>query len=47
MNVGFTAHMEGDLDRIAAGELPWVKVIREFYAPFAEQVEPAEKTMPE
>ena len=39
LNVGFTAQMEGDLDRIAAGELPWVNVIRDFYAPFAEQVE--------
>jgi DNA topoisomerase I len=47
LNVGFTAQMEGDLDRIAAGELPWVNVIKEFYSPFAQQVETAEKTMPE
>lgn len=47
LNVGFTAHMEEDLDRIAAGELPWVKVIRDFYAPFASQVESAEQKMPE
>jgi DNA topoisomerase-1 len=47
LNVGFTAHMEEDLDRIASGELPWVKVIGEFYSPFAKQVEQAEKLMPE
>jgi len=47
LNVGFTAQMEGDLDRIAAGELPWVNVIKEFYSPFAQQVEIAEKNMPE
>ena len=47
LNVGFTAQMEGDLDRIATGELPWVNVIKEFYSPFAQQVETAEKNMPE
>jgi len=47
LNVGFTAHMEEDLDRIASGELPWVEVIGEFYPPFAKQVELAEKHMPE
>lgn len=47
LNVGFTAHMEEDLDRVAEGELPWVDVIREFYGPFAEKVALAEKHMPE
>jgi DNA topoisomerase-1 len=47
LNVDFTAQMEGDLDRVATGELPWVSVIREFYPPFAAQVETAEKNMPE
>jgi DNA topoisomerase-1 len=47
LNVGFTAQMEGDLDRIATGELPWVNVIKEFYSPFAREVETAEKNMPE
>ncbi|MFM8323166.1 MAG: type I DNA topoisomerase [Chloroflexota bacterium] len=46
LDVHFTAQMESDLDRIAAGELPWVNVIREFYGPFAEQVEEADKKMP-
>jgi len=47
LDVGFTAHMEEDLDRIAAGELPWVEVISEFYSPFDEQVKLAEKSIPE
>lgn len=47
VDIGFTARMEEDLDRIAAGELTWVKVIREFYDPFAVQVEKAEEKMPE
>jgi DNA topoisomerase-1 len=47
LNVGFTAHMEEDLDRIANGELDWVNVIREFYDPFARQVSVAEEKMPE
>jgi DNA topoisomerase-1 len=47
LEVGFTAQMEGDLDRIAYGELPWVSVVRQFYTPFALQVQSAEEKMPE
>ncbi len=47
MDVGFTARMEEDLDRIANGELPWVKVVREFYEPFSKQVSQADKEIPE
>jgi DNA topoisomerase-1 len=47
VDVGFTARMEEDLDRIASGELPWVKVVREFYTPFSHQVEKAEEQIPE
>jgi len=47
VDTGFTANMEADLDRIAAGELQWVSKIREFYTPFAEQVKLAEELMPE
>ena len=47
VDVGFTARMEEDLDRIASGELPWVNVVREFYDPFAEKVEQAEEKMPD
>jgi DNA topoisomerase-1 len=47
VDVGFTARMEEDLDRIASGNLPWVKVVREFYMPFSQQVEEAEQQIPE
>lgn len=47
VDTGFTANMEADLDRIAAGEIPWVSKMREFYGPFAEQVKLAEDRMPE
>jgi DNA topoisomerase-1 len=47
VDYGFTAKMEEDLDRIAAGERDWVESMREFYGPFAEQVALAEKEMPE
>jgi DNA topoisomerase-1 len=46
VNVGFTAEMEEKLDLIATGEQAWVPVLREFYEPFAETVEIAEKKMP-
>lgn len=47
LDVGFTAAMEENLDKVAAGDLPWVEVIREFYSPFATQVELAEQNIPE
>ena len=47
VDLGFTAHMEEDLDRIAAGEQPWVATIREFYTPFAKQVSDADARIPE
>lgn len=47
LDVGFTARMEEDLDRIAAGERPWVEVVREFYEPFSAKVKKAEEKMPE
>ncbi len=47
MDVGFTAQMEEKLDKVAAGEQPWVEVVREFYLPFSKEVEAAEKAIPE
>ncbi len=46
VDTSFTAHMEGDLDHVASGEVQWVDIIREFYGPFAESVDKAEKEMP-
>jgi len=45
VDVGFTAHMEEDLDRIASGEAEWVPVLRDFFAPFSETLVAAEKNM--
>jgi DNA topoisomerase-1 len=47
VDVGFTAHMEEDLDKIASGEQGWVGTIREFYTPFQDQVAQAEAKIPE
>ena len=43
----FTAQMEADLDKIASGEEAWANVMREFYEPFAAEVERAKAEMPE
>ncbi|NOX61507.1 MAG: type I DNA topoisomerase [Chloroflexi bacterium] len=43
--VGFTARMEEELDRIARGEEEWVDVLREFYAPFSQLVKEAGENM--
>ena len=47
INVDFTAQLENDLDRIEEGELPWKKVLRDFYDIFSKQLEVAEKNIGE
>ncbi|RME76240.1 MAG: type I DNA topoisomerase [Chloroflexi bacterium] len=47
INVQFTSQMEDYLDRIANGEMAWVPVLEEFYAPFSQAVAHAEAHMPE
>ena len=42
----FTARMEEDLDRIAAGKVKWEKVLRAFYTPFEMTVRKAQAEMP-
>ncbi len=39
LDYGFTAKVEEDLDRIAAGSLIWNNAISEFYRPFHDKVE--------
>ncbi len=46
MDYQFTARMEEDLDKIAAGRLKWEKVLREFYTPFEATVRKAQAEMP-
>jgi DNA topoisomerase-1 len=45
LDVGFTADMEGKLDRIEEGTVDWVSVLREFYEPFAKDIERAKEGM--
>jgi DNA topoisomerase-1 len=42
-NVGFTANMEEELDRIESGEDDWVKVVRDLYNPFKKDLEDVKK----
>ncbi len=43
MNIGFTAKMENNLDEIESSHLNWVNVVRDFYLPFKEELDKAEK----
>jgi len=45
MDPKFTARMETDLDRIAAGEVPWQGVMQGFYGPFAQELAAAKTQM--
>jgi len=47
MDVGFTAEMESELDRIAAGEQEWGQVVRRFWEPFSQRLEQARANMAE
>ncbi len=47
VDLGFTARMEEDLDRIASGEHPWVNTLKDFYPPFSQQVAVADARIPE
>ena len=46
VDIKFTAHMEDDLDKVAAGEMQWTAAMREFYGPFKEQLLRAQAEMP-
>jgi DNA topoisomerase I len=45
LDVGFTAHVEEDLDKIEEGEVEWSSVVAGFYQPFLEQLEEAQEKM--
>jgi DNA topoisomerase-1 len=47
IDVGFTAQMEENLDRIAGGEREWVPVLSDFYDPFAATLSAAQENMPD
>jgi DNA topoisomerase-1 len=42
--VGFTAQMEDELDRVEEGDYEWTHVVREFYDPFKKDLDKAEKS---
>jgi DNA topoisomerase-1 len=46
VDLQFTAHMEEDLDKIAAGEDSWVHVMQEFWTPFSADLVRAQADMP-
>ncbi len=46
VDLGFTARMEEDLDKIAEGRAKWVKVMQAFYTPFEAKVKIAQAEMP-
>lgn len=42
-DIPFTARMEDDLDEVAHGKKDWEPIVQEFYKPFSEKLEGAEK----
>lgn len=38
VDIKFTAHLEENLDKIAAGKIKWTPIIKEFYEPFKENL---------
>ena len=45
VNVEFTAKIENEFDQIADGKEEWKKIIRDFYGPFEQTLEKAEKEL--
>ena len=45
MDISYTASIEDKLDDIADGAINWVKMIKEFYGPFAKNLGKAESDM--
>ncbi len=46
VDLNFTARMEADLDKVAAGDSDWVGVMGAFYGPFEQKVRTAQSEMP-
>jgi len=45
MDIAFTRHMEGQLDKIEENDLDWLTVLKEFYGPFKENLYNATEQM--
>ncbi|HYB92061.1 MAG TPA: type I DNA topoisomerase [Candidatus Binataceae bacterium] len=46
VEVGFTAQLEEDLDKVEEGKENWVKTLKRFYGPFQKRLAEAKKKMP-
>jgi DNA topoisomerase-1 len=47
VEVGFTAHMEEELDQVEEGKENWVKTLQRFYRPFEKRLGEAREKMPQ
>ncbi|HET9001704.1 MAG TPA: type I DNA topoisomerase [bacterium] len=47
VDADFTAHLEEDLDKVEEGQEDWVRLLKEFYGPFAEVLRKAEENIEE
>lgn len=45
MDIGFTAKMEEELDQVEEGHLEYPQLLKEFYKPFAQELEHAEENI--
>jgi DNA topoisomerase-1 len=45
LDIKFTAYLEEELDEVEEGKIDWVKVLRDFYAPFKVSCDKAQKNM--
>jgi DNA topoisomerase-1 len=45
MDVQFTAQMEDELDKVEEGEMPWKRVLEDFYSPFQRDLAKAKAEM--
>lgn len=45
IDIAFTAEMEEKLDKIEEGGMDWIKLLKDFYAPFEKRLEIAQKNM--
>lgn len=45
IDLGFTANIEEELDKIETGRIKWHEVVRDFYQPFQEQLKVAHERM--
>ena len=46
VDLGFTAHIEEEFDQIAEGKIAWEEVMKEFYVPFAKNIDEKEENAP-